>query len=545
MPISPAVRTVIENGNQLFAEKLSLLTHWQDIADHFYYERADFTASLSIGADFASHSMASEGALCRREMGDLYRAMLRPSDFFEVKALDAKLNKDSEARAWLKYATDLQRAVMYRKEGGFTRATQAGDHDHVAFGQCVLEVAPTRDRRSIFYRNWHLRDCAWSETYGGGVGEVHRNCTTSLRNMMSLFGDKLPQALTKDAEKTPFKPINARHVVVPAGSYDLGYSTRPGQNFASLWVLPDHDTVLENIPRAFRGYVIPRAATVSGTPYARSPFTSIILPDARFQQAITRILLEAGEKAIDPPMLAQTEVIRGDIGLYAGGITWVDQQYDEKTGEALRPVSSDYSGLPFGQELNDRTASIIRVGFMLDKVRLPEIGDKTAYEVRKIIEQQMRANIPMFEPVEVEYNEPLCAETFAVMRSLGAFPGNEIPEVLQHSEIEYSFRSPLKELEDDGMRQKMLEGFEVISAAAQLDPGVAKLPNPMAIARDMLRRSGWPEDWINDEKNVEAAIAQAQADAEAQETGAAAFGAAEAAGKAAPMVKALMDRKAA
>ena len=217
---------------------------------------------------------------------------------------------------------------------------------------------------------------------------------------------------------------------------------RPGRASPRSGCCPEHNTVLENIPRSYRGYVIPRAATVSGTQYARSPFTSIILPDARMQQALDRILLEAGEKAVDPPMIAQMEVIRSDFGLGAGGLTWIDSGYDERTGDALRPINADYSGLPFGVDMADRSESTIRVGFMLDKISIPETSGKTAYEVRQIIAQQMRANIPMFEPVEVEYNEPLCAETFAVMRSLGAFPANEIPEALQHSEIEYSFKSP-------------------------------------------------------------------------------------------------------
>lgn len=546
MPLSPAIQTVIDNGNDLFSKKVGLLTHWQDLADHFYYERATFTVSLSLGTDFAAHSMVSDGALCRREMGNLYRAMLRPADFFEIKSLDDQINKQGEARAWLDYATKLQRAVMYRKDSGFTRALDAGDHDHVSFGQCVIEVNAGRDRRSVYYRNWHLRDCAWSESYSGQVEDFHRNCETGLRTLVQLFGDKVPAALRRDAEKSPFNTVKARHVVVPVESYDLGYRPRQGQTHASLWVLPDHGEVLENIPRSYRGYVVPRAATVSGSQYATSPFTSIILPDARLQQAIARILLEAGEKAIDPPMIAKTEQVRGDIGLYAGGITWIDDTYDERNGEALRPLAQDFSGMPFGQDLSDRTASVIRLGFMLDKVRIPELGDKTAYEVRKIVEQQMRAQMPIFEPVEKEYNEPLCAETFAVMRSLGAFPANEIPEVLQSTEVDYSFKSPIKDLEDDGMRQKMLEGMEVIRAAAELDPAVAKLPNAMGLAKDMLRRAGWPEDWIRDEKNLEAVLMQAQENAEAEETGAAAMGAAEAVGKAAPAIKALMDgRKAA
>ena len=53
----------------------------------------------------------------------------------------------------------------------------------------------------------------------------------------------------------------------------------------------------------------------------------------------------------------------------------------------------------------------------------------------------------------------------------------------------------------------MSEGFELIGAAAGLDESVTKIANPVAITRDMLQRLGWPEEWINDEKKVAAAVA--------------------------------------
>ncbi|MBZ9888952.1 head-tail connector protein [Mesorhizobium sp. BR1-1-3] len=539
---SAAVQTIVDNGNRLFSEKTPLLSHWQELAEHFYYDRADFTSPLNIGSDYAAGSFSSRASIYRRDMADLYRTMLRPSDFFEVKSLDDARNKVPDARAWLEYATTMQRAVMYRNGAGFTRATEAGDHDHLTFGQAVIECAATSDRRNVFYRNWHLRDCAWSEDYAGSVSDVHRNCKPTITQLMQLFPGKVPEALTRDAEKDPYKKISARHVVVPAASYDTGISVRADQEFISLWVLPDCEgEVLENIGRTFRGYIVPRGPTVSGSQYARSVFTSIILPDSRTQQAIERILLEAGEKAIDPPMIAAMDVIRSDIGLGAGGITWLDKEYDERLGEALRPLALDFSGLPAGQNMSDRLDQTIRMGFMTDKVQIPDTSGMTAYQIRKVVEQQMRAHIPMFEPVEVEYSEPLCSETFKVMRSLGAFPANEIPDSLKGSGVEFSFKSPIKDLEDEGMQQKLIEGLGVVKEAAALDPMVAKLPNAMAIAKDLLRRTGWPEEWLNDDKKLAAAAEQMAAAAQEQTAAQTVGGAAEAAGKAAPMVKALQQ----
>lgn len=542
LPITPSIQTIIDAGDKLFKERLPLLSHWQEIAELFYYERAGFTAPLAMGEDYAAGAMTSIPALARREMGNLYRAMLRPMDFYSIKATDEERNKPDDARGWLEYATKLMRATMYRRGGNFTRATVAGDHDHVAFGQCVVEICATPARDGVYYRNWHLRDVVWSEDYAGSIRDVHRECVTNPVVLNQLFPGKLPPKIADMTTKEPNRKVKARHIVVPVDAYDFGaFKPRPDHTHVSIWVLPEEQVTLETVSRGYRGYVIPRADTVDGSQYARSPFTSIILPDARTKMAVERILLEAGEKAIDPPMIAVQDALRSDVGLYAGGITWVDIEYDERLGEALRPVNADHSALPFGEDMSVRYDQIIREGMMLTKINLPDTSNMTAYQVRKIMEQHMRSSIPMFEPVEVEYNEPLCAETFGVMRSLGAFPPNEIPQSLRGADVDFSFQSPLKDIENDGKAQKLKEGMEVIAIAGQLDPSVQKIPNAMEITKDTLRAISWPEAWMNNDRKITEAMEAQQEEAQAAQAGAEAAGIAEAAGKAAPMVKALAD----
>lgn len=544
MALTPVQQTVIENGDKLFSERSGLLLMWQEFAEHFYYDRAQFTGAPSLGQEYARQAYSSDGALYRREMGNLFQPMIRPADFFEVKAADDDRNKNSEARDWLQDATSLMRKVMYTTTSRYYTSTVLTDHDFVTFGQGVLEACARKDRRGVYYRNWHLRDVAWSQDEAGAVTDVHRNETTTLRNLVSTFGDKVPAALRRDAEKDPFGKVEARHVVVPSDAYDLGIVQRPDRPFTSLWVLPKHGEVLEVLPRMYKGYVIPRGLPVDGTQYGSSPFTSIIIADARTAQALERILLEAGEKAVDPPLVGTLEVVRGDVGMYAGGITWVDAEYDERLGDAIRPLNIDSSGLGFGADMAERFNVRQRIGMMLDKVSLPETNGKTAYEVKKIVEQQMRSQIPIFGPIEAEYSEPLCSETFLVMRSLGAFPSQDIPEALQGENVDFEFKSPLADLEGDKLKAALAEGMEIIGAAAQYDQTVAQIPDPMAITRDMLQRVGWPEDWMKDEKRLAAAVQNMQAEQAAQSVAADMGGAAEVAGKAAPMVKALMGKAA-
>ena len=50
--------------------------------------------------------------------------------------------------------------------------------------------------------------------------------------------------------------------------------------------------------------------------------------------AMTLTLLEAGEKVVNPPLVATEQVVRSDVAIFAGGITWIDAEHDDRLGPA-------------------------------------------------------------------------------------------------------------------------------------------------------------------------------------------------------------------
>src|SRR5262249_1573305 len=128
------------------------------------------------------------------------------------------------------------------------------------------------------------------------------------------------------------------HMVVAADMYDMKVNTP----FTSIYYDVDHDTVLEEVPSFDLFYSIERWQTVSGSQYAFSPATVAALPEARLLQAMTWTLLEAGEKATNPPLIANQNIFRSDVAMYAGGLTWVDME-DGKLADYLHVLTNDKS----------------------------------------------------------------------------------------------------------------------------------------------------------------------------------------------------------
>src|SRR5678816_2084601 len=78
MALSERHRKLIKDGDKLFSDRASVVSFWQEVADNFYPEMADFTGSASTGHNFASNLMTSYPLLARRSLGDALSALLRP-----------------------------------------------------------------------------------------------------------------------------------------------------------------------------------------------------------------------------------------------------------------------------------------------------------------------------------------------------------------------------------------------------------------------------------------------------------------------------------
>lgn len=513
------IQGLLDQGGQLFSKRSGLLSLWQEIADNFYPERADFTNVRNLGADFAANLSTSYPILARRDLGNSFGAMLRPTskDWFHVRTQDGWEALSVEAKRWLEKATSVQKRAMYDRRSQFSRATKEGDHDFAAFGQCAIQVSLNKDADGMLYRCWHLRDVAWVENADGAIETVYRKWKPTARELSVLFKGKLHHQVTDLLEKTPFEKVEVWHCITAADhSYsDKKYKTK----FVSYYLDVAHKHMMEEVGIHQQEYVIPRWQTVSGSQYAYSPATVAALPDARLIQAMTAVLLEAGEKAANPPMIAVQEALRSDISIYAGGITWVDKDYDERLGQVLRPLTIDAKGLPLGFDMAANIRGMIAEAFFLNKITLPQPGsDMTAFEVGQRVQEYIRQAMPLFEPVESEYNAPLCESTFDVMLRMGAFGSvYDMPKELRGVSYQFVFESPLHDATERAKGQRFIEVKSMIAEAMALDPTSAYLVDVKTALREVITAIGGPATWtrsIGEVDDMEKADKQRQATAE-------------------------------
>ena len=493
---------------------------YQEQADNFYPERADFTVTRNMGEDIASTLTTSFPILARRELGSAVSAMLRPNnqDWYNIITDDFE-NLDMAGKAWLEHKSKIMRRIMYDRSAMFVRATKEADNDFVTFGNAVVSTELNPQRTGLLYRCWHLRDVAWKENNEGKVDCIHRRWKPSARELAMTFGadnlhEKVKECLN-NPNKNPYTQFNCRHIVMPAGMYrsmkkdeDKRYERAP---YIGIYIDVDNDHLIEETPLFTTVYSVPRWQTVSGSQYGYSPATIAALPDARLIQAMTLTLLEAGEKAVNPPMIAQSDVVRTDISIFAGGVTWVDSEYDERLGDSLRPISQDYSSLPFGMDMREDIKATIMEAFYLNKLNLPptNTGDMTAYEVSQRVQEYIRNALPLFEPMETEYNGSVCENTFDILMREGAFGSvYDMPESLQNKEVQFKFESPLHEAVEKQKGHTFMEAKAMLAEAAAIDPSAVHMVDAQKALRDVLQGIGTPAKWMRDEANMQAIVNQ-------------------------------------
>ncbi len=502
---------LIKQGNALFSTRSTLMNLFQEIAENFYPIRADFTTNIILGEDITAHLSTSYPILAHRDMTNALSAMLRQRgvQWFGIRTGRQEVD-EGRALKWLEWATNLQYRAMYDRVARFVRATKEGDADFAAFGQAVLYVDTNRDGDTLLYRNYHIRDVAWVENAEGAIDTVHRKWKPTARDLVFDFPGKTHSAVTKMIAKDPFHKIECRHIMVPTSRAPDAPAAERDFKFRSYFIDVENQHVMEAVPSRLLKYVIPRWQTVSGSAYAYSPAAIAALPDARMIQAMTYSLLDATEKAVQPPMIGQATMIKSDLELWSGGTTWVDAEYDERLGEALRPIPLDLRGLPLGVEASRDAKGMIAEAFFLNKISLPPADrEMTAYETAQRVQEYIRQALPLFEPMEVEYNGALCEMTFGTLMQGGAFGSPEdMPPELSNSEVEFKFESPLQRDEERKDAGVYLETKAILAEAAALEPGLVDMVDGRQALRDALKGAGAPARWLRDDDEMDELAAQ-------------------------------------
>ena len=475
---------LIKRGSARFDKRRQLDSFRQEVALNFAPWLAAWTSPVQWGEDFTSHLVDGTPILLARDFIGQVGAMLRPpgKQWFHHRTAVDKINNNRSTREYLDWRSGKMMRIMTDRVTGFKRATKQADEFFGLFGDAVISADLDPTASSLRINNWHTADVVWAIGADGKPDVLTRREKMSARVILRRFNqptNKIHHKIKEAAEKDGDVEFELRHEMLPADEYDsyMPRSMRRKDGFVSVWVDVQNGCVIRERPSRTFKYVVPRWVSLTGHAYAISPATTIALPDSRLIQQQAQAILEAAEKQVNPPLIATSDAIRGDIRLESLGITWVDRTYDERAGDPLRPLELG-KNFNLGVEALLHTQQQIAKAFYLDVLRMPDTrNSKSTVEVQFLIDEYVRAALPLFEPMQSEYNEALLHEIDMLIDLANGYEDREKPKELQGLDFQYAWDNPLSEMLERQKAQMVAEVATIANTIAALDQAAQQSPS--------------------------------------------------------------------
>jgi hypothetical protein len=504
-------------SEKLFDDKRPWDQLCQDLAENYYPLRADFTQTGSwASGGFSALIMDSTPVNSREELGNAIGSMLRQGDWFKMGTGDDDRDQMVENARSLSRGTKLLRQIIRDPRCNFQPATKEADHDYVTFGAPVLSVEENITRDFTRVRAWHPGDCAWMRDDDGEVNVMHRKFMMTARNAKALhesgkWNGSIHENIKRACEIEPNKMFKFLSIVMPIDDlygWDAKTLKSFGRNtFVSIYIDVENKTVVHERGEPMFPYIVPRWMQLGRHPWGFSPAALNAIPDARMLQSLAMIILEQGEKALDPPMVGAQEIFTRDINLYSGGFTYVDLPEGAKLGDLMTTVQTS-EGLQAGLELKQDARALIVQSFLLNKLFLPNASDMRELEVAVRTEEFRRAALPFFNPIETDYHPRLLSKVFERALLIGQIDARMFPAELADQDVRFTFKSPLNEAEGKLMVERYNMVINTVATGTQIDKSTPSLLNIRKATEDAIRGIAEPT-WLYSGREKKAKDAEA------------------------------------
>jgi hypothetical protein len=340
------------------------------------------------------------------------------------------LMKLSNVQRWCERATDRLFIARYAPDTGFETQAFEDIRQEGKYGTSPLWIGEKLGS-GLFYKTLHMSECFIQENYYGRVDTVHRLYCCTLLDAATEHGlENLSDKANRDFEdpKKRNAEIEILHVVRPNSKYQPGYLGVAGKRIESIYIEVGEKHEISR--KGFHSNPIPVSRHITGPrdEYGRSPAMKT-LATVKGINTIARTILDAGNRAVDPPLLHPedsdiTRIVNRPGGATAGGVT-------EDGKQLIIPLQTGGS-LPVGLELLDAERAVVKRSFLEEFFRLlSDPSDRmTATQVLEQVQKEGVLIAPFASRRETEKIGPMVERELDIMMRAGAiepFP----PEVLE------------------------------------------------------------------------------------------------------------------
>ncbi len=547
---------IVKRYDKLRSERMNFDRRWESMAPFLAPSRIGIIVQRSPGVK-QTRQVYDSTTMMAAEMMAMFIAghIINPSQRWAgFELADTEIGQQDETREWLEECRDIwlrwQGRSLFYAEGPESLI----DYGGFGTGFLLCEEAPQPTNRAIrgfrgfYYQAVKTGRFVISEGPDGLVDTAIFEHELSARIVMDRWGEEGPpygpsEPVRQACAKTPDKPIKVLHAILPRPRPQQGEGAR-GMPWASCWVERETKQVLSESGYRFFPAAVPRYHKTPGEVYGRGR-GDLAFPDTWTLNSAKRMGLEDWALKIRPPILARHDSVIGTLRLTPGAPTSINTR-----GMAIRDtlMAFDTGSHPEVSHIKEEELrkSIRQIFFVEQIQQLMEVNksEMTAYEFAKKIELLFRLMGPVYGRLEWEYLHRVVDVGFDLLYHAGAFPPPP-PVVLQSSGlIDVVFQNPIAKAQRGGDAEALLLAVNDLAPIGQQFPQMWDRLDPDKTADGILALRGVPAAWTRNDDEMKALRTERAKQQQAELAMRQASEAAQAAGQAAPMVKALAQKAA-
>ena len=500
------VKDIVARFEHIEGQRDNWNNHYQELADYILPRKDDIVKKRSRGEKkmeliFDGTALQSVDLLSSSLHGMLTSGA---SAWFHLTMKDEELGRDEEVQRWLEDSS--QRMMRAFTMSNFETEVHEMYVDLVVFGTGCMFVE--MENNTLRFSTRHVSEFYVAEDQYGIVDTVFRKYELSARQAVQRFGiDNVGTFIQRTFKTKPDEEVTILHAVMPRKDRDPSKKDNKNMPFASMYICMETKMIIAESGFQELPYVVPRFLKATGEVMGRSP-AMVALPDVKMLNLMSKTIIQAAQKMIDPPLLVPDDGFLLPIRTQPGGLNF----YRSGSRDTITPLNTG-ANIPIGLQMEEQRRQAIRAAFFVDQLLSGTTPNMTATEVIQRQEERMRVIGPVLGRLMNEMLRPLIDRAFALM--LRAEMLSVPPEVLQGVDVDIEYVSPLARAQKSSSVNGVIRALEILMPLAQSLP-VGDHINPDGLVNYLTESLGVPkkvlkpQSAIDEEREERAAMQQEQ-----------------------------------
>lgn len=510
------VSDLLMKHNQLVSTRCNYDTVNQRIADLIMPNSSSFITKKTEGERADTLQYDSTGALALDRFASAIESILIPRSqrWHKMIAVEPILNDDLEVKVYLEEVTDILFRYRYQAKSGFVGSSGEYLRSLGAFGTGVNFIEDNMSG-GIRYQSHFIGQMYLANDPAGLVDVVHRKFEFTAKQAYQMFTDSPSSVKYKElCDKNPMQKLEFVHMVQPNKDYDPNTLDQRRMPISSFYVCLTTQAIVRHQGYFTMPYVAGRLTTSPQEVYGKSPAWAC-LSTLNVVNEMSRTQLKAGQRALDPPLMATDDDSLQSFSLKSGAMNW--GALDEQMRQKVQPFVSG-ANLNGGAEMIEQERKVINDAFYITLFQIMvESPAMTATEAMLRAQEKGALLAPAMGRQQTEFLAPMIQRELDILGR--AFDHNgkpvlpKMPDLLREAggNVEIEYTSPINRLQrtEDGVA--ILRTLESLMPLAQIDPSVLDIFDPKRMAMELAEVNGVPASVYRTKKELEVlAVAKAE-----------------------------------